>query len=382
MASVQIEEHDEKALESPRPAVYRFVQEALDALLLKKHSKKEEHVSNADFEEQCNKINSCKFLSLLEHNYEEQAARLAYILIHFTQNTYLMNSVLSDAYSSCTNLQSRTTVFNELMKSIDWGRISVFSFGGGPAADVMGVLMWLHRFGFNVRVQAATADSCKQWEDTTKALLNMMQFESTDDDSKPTQQQKYMHNLWKKLDGGIKYVNSGLKSSTSLLKPGSKELVAIGQADIVTLPFALSPLCPKPPTPVSAEIQNALLGVLTHLKPGALLVYLDHVEGAQTELINNITYYCGMKRIYFMKDMKYSMPKYESLDLLDTYTKSLDKQVPQDAKVTAIVYKKPSGYSYDRRLKMSRREQSNVKQAQMRLKKSNPDFKLFRPSYF
>lgn len=376
MASAQIEENDEKALESPRPAVYRFVQEALDALLLKKHSKKEDNVSNADFEEQCNKINSSKFLSLLEHNYEDPAARLAYILLHFTQHTYLVNSVLSDAYAACTNLQSRTTVFNELMRSVDWGRISVFSFGGGPAADVMGVLMWLHRFGFNVRVQAAAADTCKQWEDTTKALLNMMQFESTDDETKPTQQQKYMHNLWKKLDGGIKFVNSGLKSSTSLLKSGSKELVAIGQADIVTLPFALSPIAD------CAETSNALQGVLNALKPGALLVYLDHVEGTQTELINNMAYWCGMRRIYFMKDMKYSMPKYESLDLLDTYTKSLEESVQRETKVTAIVYKKPSGYSYDKKMKMTRREQNNIKQAQMRLKKSNPDFKLFRPSYY
>ena len=374
MASAQVEEKSDKdkALDSPRPAVYRFVQEALDTLFLK-HTEKD---CNDNFDEQCNKINSPKFLSVLEHEYENPSARLAYILLHFTQHTYLVNSVLSDAYAACTNLQSRTTVFNELMRSIDWGRISVFSFGGGPASDVMGVLMWLHRFGFNVRVQAATADTCKQWEETTKTLLDEMQFESVGDENKPTQQQKYMHNLWKKLDGGIKFVNSGLKSSTSLLKSGSKELVAIGQADIVTLPFALSPIAD------CAETSNALQGVLNALKPGALLVYLDHTEGTQTELINNMAYWCGMRRIYFMKEMKYTMPKYEDADLLEKYSKSLDSPVPRETKVTAIVYKKPSGYSFDKKVKMTRREQNNIKQAQIRLKKTNPDFKLFRPTYY
>lgn len=372
MASAQSEEKNDKALDSPRPAVYRFVQEALDTLFLK-HTKTD---CFSDFEEQCNEINSPKFLSPLEHGYEAISARLAYILLHFTQHTYLVNSVLSDAYAACTNLQSRTTVFNELMRSIDWGKISIFSFGGGPAPDVFGVLMWLHRFGFNVRVQAATADSCKHWEDTTKSLLDEMQFESLDEESKPTQQQKYMHNLWKKLDGGIKFVHSGLKSSTSLLKSGSKELVAIGQADIVTLSFALSPIAD------CAETSDALQGVLNALKPGALLVYLDHTEGTQTELINNMAYWCGMRRIYFMKEMKYSMPKYESTDLLEKYAKSLDKPVLRESKVTAIVYKKPSGYSFDKKIKMTRREQNNIKQAQIRLKKTNPDFKLFRPTYY
>ena len=370
---------NEKAVpDQPRPAVYRFVQEALDSLFAKHNSKKSEDKEdiNEDFIKQCNELNSAKYLGTMEQSYEEMAPRLAYLLLHFTQHTYLVNSILSDAYAACTNLQSRTTVFNELMRSIDWGRISIFSFGGGPAADIVGVLMWLHRFGFQTKVQAAMADTCKQWEGTTNAMLKLMQFESNDDSPKPTPQQKYTHNLWKRLDGGVKYFNSSLKSPTGLFKSGSKEMVAIGQADMITLPFALSSVADAP------ETSNALQGMLNAIKPGALLVYLDHTEGGQTELINNLAYWCGMRRIYFMKEMNYVMPQYEDADILKSYAKDLENPVPRESKVTAIVYKKPSGYSYDRRMKMSRREQNNVKQAQIRLKKSNPDFKLFRPSFY
>lgn len=379
--AVAIEEKDKSVQDQPRPAVYRFVQDTLDSFFSKQKSKKGDKDSNADdliekFTDQCNQINSAKFLGAMEHNYEDSASRLAYLLLHFTQHTYIMNSILSDAYAACTNLQSRTTVFNELMRSVDWGRISIFSLGGGPAADVMGVLMWLHRFGFQTKVQAATADTCKQWEGTTNSMYKMLQFEADDDNAKPSPQQKYTHNLWKRLDGGVKYFNSNLKSPTALFKSGSKEMIAIGQADIVTLPFALSSVADAP------ETSNALQCMLNAIKPGALLVYVDHTEGAQTELMNNLAYWCGMRRIYFMKEMNYSMPKYEAADILDTYAKDLDKAVPRDTKVTAIVYKKPSGYSYDRRMKMSRREQNNIKQAQIRLKKSNPDFKLFRPSFY
>lgn len=376
MASVIDNDTKDKSSDPPRPAVYRFVQEALDVLFNKKNAKDEDGDLKENFTKQCNLINSDKYLSVMEYDYEDAASRLAYILLHFTQQTYLVNSVLSDAYAACTNLQSRTTVFNELMRSVDWGRISVFSFGGGPAADVMGVLMWLHRFGFNTRVHAATADTCKGWETMTNSIFKMMQFEASDDDEKPTPQQKYTHNLWKKMDGGIKFFHSNLKSSTSLFKSGSKEMVAIGQADIIILPFALSSVADAP------ETSNALQCMLNAVKPGALLIYLDHTEGTQTELINNLAYWCGMRRIYFMKEMSYAMPKYEEAQILDTYAKDLEEPVPRETKVTAIVYKKPSGYSYDRRMKMSRREQTNIKQAQMRLKKSNPDFKLFKPSYY
>ena len=376
-----VSDEKEKAVpDQPRPAVYRFVQGALDDLFDKHQSKKGNNADDSDltenFNKQCNQINSAKYLGTMEHNYEEVAPRLAYLLLHFTQHTYLVNSILSDAYAACTNLQSRTTVFNELMRSIDWGRISIFSFGGGPAADVVGVLMWLHRFGFQTKVQAAMADTCKEWEATTNTVFKMMQFESDNDDVKPSPQQKYTHNLWKRMDGGIKYFNSSLKSPAALLKSGSKEMIAIGQADIITLPFALSSVADAP------ETSNALHGMLNAIKPGALLVYLDHTEGGQTELINNLAYWCGMRRIYFMKEMKYAMPKYEDADILENYAKDLDGPVPRETKVTAIVYKKPSGYSYDRRMKMSRREQNNIKQAQIRLKKSNPDFKLFRPSFY
>jgi len=372
----------EEGPQLPRPAVYTFVQELLDSLFLKYEAKKalnpdknNENIRE-EFNKECNLINSSKYIGLSEHGYEETPARLAYVLLHFTQNTYLVNSVLSDAYAACTNLQSRTTVFNELMRSIDWGRISVFSFGGGPAADIMGILMWLHRFGFNIRVQAATTDTCKQWESTATSAYKMMQFETPDKDVEPTPQQKYTHNLWKKLDGGIKFFHSSLKTPTSLFKTGSKEMIAIGQADIITLPFAVSPVADAP------ETSNAIQCVLDAMKPGALLVYLDHMEGSQTELINNLAYWCGLRRIYFMKEMEYTMPKYEQPEFLEPYSKDLDEPVCRDTKVTAIVYKKPSGYSYDRRMKMSRRESNNIKQAQMRLKKSNPDFKLFRPSYY
>ena len=376
------EKKDPTTPEPPRPAVYTFVQELLDTLFLKHeakkaiaHEKKEGDVRE-DFKKQCNELNDSKYLGLSEHSYEETSARFAYILLHFTQQTYLVNSVLSDAYAACTNLQSRTTVFNELMRSVDWGRISVFSFGGGPAADVMGILMWLHRFGFNTRVQAATTDTCKQWESTANSIFKTMQFEMPDKEVQPTPQQKYTHNLWKKMDGNIKFFHSSLKAPTALFKTASKEMIAIGQADIITLPFAVSSVAEAP------ETSNAIQCVLDAMKPGALLVYLDHLEGPQTELINNLAYWCGLRRIYFMKEMAYAMPNYEKEEFLEPYSKDLDEPVVRETKVTAIVYKKPSGYSYDRRMKMSKRESTNIKQAQVRLRKSNPDFKLFRPSYY
>lgn len=359
----------------PRPAIYTLVQDILNDFL-SKQNKNEDGDFLKKLMENSNSINSSKFLGNLEHSYEDASERLAYILVHFSQQTYLVNSILSDAYAACTNLQTRTTVFNELMRSVDWGRISVFSFGGGSAADVFGVLMWLHRFGFNSRVSACAIDTCKNWEPTVSTILKTMQFESEDKEKKPTPQQKYTHNLWKKMDGNIKFFNSSLKASTALFKPGSKEMVMIGQADIISLPFVLSSVVEDP------ETSNTIQCILNAVKPGAILIYLDHPEGGQTELINNLAYWCGMRRIYFMKQMNYSMPKYESDDILEKFAKGMENPISRESKITAIVYKKPSGFAYDRRIKMSRREQNNVKGAQIRLKKSNPDFKLFKPSSY
>ena len=362
-----------------RPAVYTLMKDLVDGYV----QKSDEAAADGDSDlekkvlDEIKKLKDSRNISLYGYKYEELPSKLAFLTLHFTQHAYIVNSILSDSYAACTNIQSQTTVFNELMRSIDWGRLSVFSFGGGPAPDVFGVLMFLHRFGFNTLVQASSTDACKSWEGIAQNLFKKLQFEGDDDGkSLPNPQQKYTHNLWKKIDGGIRFFHASLKSPGSFFNSTSKEMIAIKHADIVTLPFVLSSVFDAP------ETSNALQYVLDSVKPGALVVYVDHPEGKQTELINNLSYWCGLRRVYFMKEMHFSMPKYEDPEILQSYTVDIDKALTRTFKVTAIVFKKPSGYSYDRRMRMSRREVNNIRQAQIRLKKSNPDFKLFRPGVY
>jgi len=362
-----------------RPAILFLVQEFLDSQFLKHETKKDKDASEDSikvrFSNQCAKLNEDKAVCVLNNKFEDPAARLSYILLHFTHTAYIVNSVLSDAYSACTNVRSQTTVFNEMMRSIDWGRLSVFSFGGGSGSDILGVLMWLHRFGFNARVTAATADSCQQWESTMNNVFKMMQFELPElSKEAPNPQQKYTHNLWRKLDGGIKFFHSSLNKPDALFKPASKELIAVSQADLITFPFVISGLTD------SSDASHAIQYVLDSMKPGAVLVYIDFVEGSHTELVNNLAYWCGLRRIYYMKEMEYELPEYEKAEFLQEYTKEIGEV--RSGKVTAIVYKKPSGYSFDRKARIGKRESKNIRQAQIRLKKKNPDFKLFKPSYY
>ena len=62
----------------------------------------------------------------------------------------------------------------QVMSCVDWGRINVFSLGGGPGSDILGVLMWLHRHGLHAKVSASVADKCSQWELTMNAIFKAM----------------------------------------------------------------------------------------------------------------------------------------------------------------------------------------------------------------
>ena len=307
-----------------RPAILFLVQEFLDSQFLKhetkkdKKDKKDEEPIKERFSQQCSKLNEAKAVCVLNNQFEDPAARLSYMLLHFTHNAYIVNSVLSDAYSACTNIRTQTTVFNEMMRSIDWGRLSVFSFGGGSGSDILGVLMWLHRFGFNARVTAATTDTCAQWESTMNNIFKMMLYETPELATKePNPQQQYTHNLWRKLDGGIKFFHSSLSTPDALYKPGSKELIAVSQADLITFPFVISGLAE------STDASHAIQYVLDSMKPGAVLVYIDFVEGSHTELLNNLAYWCGLRRIYYMKEMQYELPEYEKPEFLQDYTREV-----------------------------------------------------------
>lgn len=375
-----VEKENATSAEVPeRPAILFLVQEFLDAQLLKHKKDTSASDDKSDMKlklsKECVKLKEDEGVCVVNRKFDD-AARLGYMLTHFTQTAYVVNSVLTDAYAACTNVRTQTTVLNELMRSVEWGRLSVFSFGGGAGADMLGVLMWLHRFGFNAKVTAATQCNA-EWEGTMTSLFKMMQFEQPEvkeeTSADPTAQQKYTHNLWRRLDGGIKFFHSSLTKADSLFKPSSKELLAVSQADLVTFPFVISALSE------TSDASHAIQYVLDSMKPGAVLVYIDFVDGSHTELVNNLAYWCGMRRVYYMKEMECTLPEYEKSEYLEQFTEVGEVR---DSKVTAIVFKKPSGYSWDRKARLSKRESKNIRQAQIRLKKKHPDFKLFKPTYY
>lgn len=388
---------DKNVIVPERPSLTFMIKEVLDALCLENKVKSNKEGSSEDpletkVKEVCKKYNGQKFMSPLapKSSYEDPAARLAHVYLHFCRQAYLVNSVMSDAYAACTHLPTGTTVFNEVMKAIDWGRLSVFSLGGGPGADILGILMFLHRHGLNAKVSGAVADKCAGWEatmagiyktmqdgmnpGTTEALFNKLSLDQDKTVDRSSDHQKYIYNLWRKLDGGIKYHKSDIRTPAYFLQPYSAEATALAQADIILLPFVLSAI--KDNQDSSTAIQT----ILESMKPGAILVYLDFHQGGYTECINELAYWCGLRRVYFMMDMKYDMPDYEKKDYLNKYTQEFGTEPVTSSRVASIVYKKPSAYEYERRSKLSERERKNIHQAQLRLKKKNPSFRFFQPS--
>lgn len=371
-----------------RPAITWLIKEVLDTLCLEdKVKSNKEGSSDESLEkrcaEACKKRVAQKAISTLavKGSFEDPAARMSHVYLHFTKNTYLVNSVISDAYAACTHLQTGTTVFNEVMKAIEWGRLSVFSLGGGPGDDILGVLMFLHRHGFNAKVSAAVADKCGAWEKTMNSIFKSLNTNKGADvkveKEKLSQQELYLQNLWRRLDGGIKYHKADIRAPAYFLQPYSAEAMALAQADIILLPFVLSAI--KDSEDCSAALQN----VLEAMKPGALLVYIDTLKSGCTETINELAYWCGLRRIYFMTEMNYELPKYEKKEYLEGYAKEFEADSVRSSKVASIVFKRPSASSleFERKARISERERKNIQQAQTRLRKKNPSFRFFAPSY-
>jgi len=377
-----------------RPSLTYMIKEVLDALCLENKVASNKEGSSEDpletkVKEVCKRFNGVKYMSPLAPKscYNEPAARMAHVYLHFCRQAYLVNSIMSDAYAACTHLPSSTTVFNEVMKAIDWGRVSVFSLGGGPGADILGILMFLHRHGLNAKVAGAVADKCPGWESTmtaifqtmqsanvsTEDLFNNLSLEQTSKD-RSSDHQKYIYNLWRRLDGGIKYHKSDIRTPAYFLQPYSAEATALAQADIILLPFVLSAIKDN------QDSSTAIQAILESMKPGAILVYIDFAQGGYTECINELAYWCGLRRVYFMMDMTYDLPEYEKKDYLTKYTEEFGASPMTTSRVASIVYKKPSAYEYERRNKLSDRERKNIHQAQSRLKKKNPSFRFFQPS--
>lgn len=377
---------DKEAKDMPeRPSIAWLIKEVFDNLCLEDKVKSNKEGSSEESLEKrcgeaCKKQTSQKAISPLaiKGSLEDPAARMAHVYLHFIKNAYLVNSVLSDAYAACTHLPTGTTVFNEVMKAIDWGRLSVFSLGGGPGDDILGVLMFLHRHGFNAKVSGAIADKCGAWEKTMSSIfksLNCAQGDVKIEKDKLTQQQQYLQNLWRRMDGGIKYHKTDIRSPSYFLQPYSAEAMALAQADIILLPFVVSSI--KDSDECSAALQN----VLENMKPGALLIYIDTLKSGSTETINELAYWCGLRRIFFLTSMTFDLPKYEKKDYLERYSKEFGAESARSTEVASIVFKRPSAAcEFERRGRMSERERKNIQQAQTRLRKKNPSFRLFAPS--
>ena len=367
-----------------RPSVYFLIKEVMDTLCLEDKVKSNKEGSSEDSLEQrcaeaCQKriAQSSASPLAMKTSFEDAAARMAHVYLHFTKNAYLVNSVISDAYAACTHVPTGTTVFNEVMKAIDWGRLSVFSLGGGAGADIFGILMFLHKHGFNAKVSGSVADKCSAWEQTSSSIfksLNATNGETKIEKDKLTSQQLYTQNLWRRLDGGIKYHKADIRDPAHFLQPYSAEAMALAQADIILLPFVLSAI--KENEDCSTAIQN----VLEAMKPGAILIYIDTVKSGCTETINELAYWCGLRRIYFMMEMSADLPNYEKKEYLDAYAKEFETEPVRNAKVASIVFKRPSACEFERRGRITERERKNIQQAQTRLRKKNPSFRFFQPS--
>jgi len=378
---------DKETTDMPeRPSITWMIKEVFDALCLEDKVKSNKEGSSEESLEKrcaeaCQKRMTQKAISPLgiKGSFEDPAARMAHVYLHFIKNAYLVNSVLSDAYAACTHIPSGTTVFNEVMKAIDWGRLSVFSLGGGPGDDILGVLMFLHRHGFNAKVSGAVADKCGAWEKTMNSIFKSLNSAQGADvkieKDKLTQQQLYLQNLWRRLDGGIKYHKSDIRAPAYFLQPYSAEAMALAQADIILLPFVVSAI--KDNEDCSAALQN----VLENMKPGALLIYIDTAKSGCTETINELAYWCGLRRIFFLTEMTFDLPKYEKKEYLDRYSEEFEAESVRATKVASIVFKRPSAAcEFERKGRMSERERKNIQQAQARLRKKNPSFRFFAPS--
>jgi len=380
MAALSIAEKEEPE----RPALNYLIKEVLDTLCLEDKVKSNKEGSSEDsLEKRC--AEACKKRVAqqagsplaIKSSFEDPAARMAHVYLHFVKNAYLVNSVMSDAYAACTHVPTGTTVFNEVMKAIDWGKLSVFSLGGGAGADIFGILMFLHRHGFNAKVSGAVADKCGAWEQTMSSIfksLNSVKGDAKVEKDKLTAQQVYTQNLFKRLDGGIKYHKADIRNPANFLQPYSAEAMALAQADIILLPFVLSAI--KENEDCSTAIQN----VLEAMKPGALLIYIDTVKSGCTETINELAYWCGLRRIYFMMEMGAELPKYEKKEYLDKYAKEFETESVRNTKVASIVFKRPSACEFERRGRITERERKNIQQAQTRLRRKNPSFRFFQPS--
>lgn len=376
---------DKEVAEGPeRPAIAWLIKDVMDKLCLEDKVRNNKEGSSEDSLEErcaeaCKKRTSAKSISPLavKGSFDDTAARLAHVHLHFTKNTYLLNSVLSDAYAACTHIPSGTTVFNEAMKAVEWGRLSVFSLGGGPGDDILGVLMFLHRHGFNAKVSGAIADKCGAWEKTMNSIFKALNSNKEDvklEKEKMSSHQQYMQNLWRKLDGGIKYYKSDIRAPAYFLQPYSAEAMALAQADIILLPFVLSAIKDN------EDCSTALQSVLEAMKPGALLVYIDVLKSGCTETINELAYWCGLRRIYFMTEMNYELPKYEKKEYMEGYDKVFEAESQRSTKVASIVFKRPSSCEFERKGRITERERKNIQQAQTRLRKKNPSFRFFAPS--
>eukprot|EP00116_Pleurobrachia_bachei_P012230 sb/3472492/ len=165
-----------------------------------------------------------------------------------------------------------------------------------------------------------------------------------------------------------------MKNRSQFLQPYSPDSQAMAQADLVLLPFVMTSL------PETDDIASALQSVLECIKPGALVVFIDHVRSKGIDLINDLSYWCGLRRIYFMSEISYDLPRYEKKEYLSHYKKEFGAEPVRQTKVCTIVFKRPSAQEFDRRGKMTDRERKNVQQGQQRLQKVNPSLRFFSPS--
>ncbi|GBN11520.1 hypothetical protein AVEN_137787-1 [Araneus ventricosus] len=191
-------------------------------------------------------------------DFNEVAYRCAYLFKYAPFHTALTYKAMSHA------LTESPYELRALLDSLS-GPLKLCSLGGGPGADVIGVLAAMHnQFGF-FRSSVKLVDIMSEWELTFWSVLDELRQQNYGPLSESTSEKWFD---WS-------FMRADLQSEMS------KELTEVlGTADLVTMIKFVSAAACK-------ETSSMIEKIFRIMKPGAFILFVDNAAGGFKELISS-----------------------------------------------------------------------------------------------
>ena len=170
--------------------------------------------------------------------------------------------------------------------------------GGGPGSDIIGLIIFLRSINRqNVQLKCDVLDKFPQW-----------------------------HNIWKSI---ARHLPMSCETSYRYLDLTSVDplerdwfgLLKIRNADIITMVKAFSPVAAYLNLQRSALLRHqmstksGISAILSHAKPGALVIYIDNYNGQQNQIFKDIAQAKGLQLLvdhWWVCDIRANMSDYNA----------------------------------------------------------------------